>query len=91
MADRVFADAAISEDDRLPTTLARWITKTQSKIVNLRKVQREARLPGLRKPDKVRIAVEALVEAHGLFPPVIAGPGRPREDYTVNPSLWEVL
>lgn len=92
MAERVFGDACVPEDDRLATTLAHWIVKTRPKIINLRVIRREAKLPGLRKAEKVKLAAEALGDAAWIFPPVAsAAAGRPREDYTVNPKLWELL
>ena len=92
MAERVFGDASIPEEERLANTLARYIIKTKPIIINLRSIRREAGLPGLRKAEKVAMAVDRLVEAHWLFPSAEStGKGRPREDYTINPRLWEVL
>ena len=92
MAERVFGDASIPEEERLANTLARYIIKTKPIIINLRSIRREAGLPGLRKAEKVAMVVDRLVEAHWLFPSAEStGKGRPREDYTINPRLWEVL
>jgi len=92
MAERAFGDASVPEDDRLAATLARWIVKTKPIVINLRTVRREARLPGLRKAEKVKLAADVLIDAAWLFPPSgAATAGRPREDYTVNPKLWETL
>lgn len=92
MAERVFGDAAIPEEDRLAATLARWIHTTKAKVVNPRVVRREARLPGLRKPERVKAAIESLIEANWLLPlPPPGGQGRPKEDHPVNPRLWEML
>lgn len=92
MAERVFGDAALPEVDRLAATLARWIMKERPKLVNARDLRRKARLPGLRDAAKVKLALAALVEAdwlrHVLDQPGEQG-GRPREDYEVNPRLWE--
>ncbi len=92
MAECVFGDASVPEDDRVAATLAQWVVKTKPSVINLRAVRRKARLPGLRKAEKVKLAAEVLVDAAWLFPPTFpAGAGRPREDYTVNPKLWEAL
>jgi hypothetical protein len=92
MAERVFGDAAIPEEERLAAILAKYIVKTKPKIINLRSIRRDAHLPGLRKADKVKVAVESLIEASWLFASAEStGRGRPREDYTINPKLWEVL
>jgi hypothetical protein len=67
------------------------LTQENSKI-NLRKIRREARLPGLRIAEKVKTAANALLEANWLLPqPEKREVGRPGEDYTVNTKLWEVL
>lgn len=88
-AERVFGDAALPEADRLAATVARWILKERPDVVNARDLRRKARLPGLREADKVKIALAALVEADWLRPPLQTGDrGRPREDYHVNPKLW---
>ena len=92
MAERVFGDAALPEADRLGATLARWILKERPKLVNARDLRRKARLPGLRDGTKVKLALAALVEADWLRPAVDPSGdrlGRPREDYQVNPRLWE--
>jgi hypothetical protein len=92
MAERVFGDAALPEVDRLAATLARWILKERPKLVNARDLRRKARLPGLRDAAKVRLALGALVEADWLRPAFERSGdhgGRQREDYEVNPKLWE--
>ena len=74
MAERVFGDAALPEAERLAAIVARWII----------------RLPGLREAEKVRLALDTLVEADWLMPdPTRAGgaAGRRRVDYAVNPRL----
>lgn len=92
MVERVFGDASIPEEERLAATLARYIIKTKPKIINLRKIRREARLQGLSRADKMQGAANALMEAGWLFE--VDGTtevGRPRGDYAVNPRLWEVV
>ena len=91
MAERVFGDASISEEEKLATTLARYIVRTKLNIINLRKVRREARLQGLSKADKIQVAANNLIEAGWLFEADgRTEVGRPRGDYVVNPRLWEV-
>lgn len=93
MAERVFGDAALPEGDRLAAVLARWILKERPGVVNARDLRRKARLPGLKEPEKVKLALKVLTEAEWLKPaPQRAGEnaGRQREDYTVNPKLWQV-
>ena len=92
MAERVFGDAALPEADRLAATLARWILKERPEVVNARDLRRKARLPGLRESEKVRLALGTLVEADWLRPAFQrsgGNAGRLREDYWVNPKLWE--
>jgi uncharacterized protein DUF3987 len=92
MAERVYGDAATSPQDRNATTLARWILKTKPAEVNVRLLQREARLPGLRKADDIRGACNVLVEADWLFPPPPRAkefkPGSGKAAYVVNPKVW---
>lgn len=93
MAERVFGDAALPEGDRLAAVLARWILKERPDVVNARDIRRKARLPGLKEPEKVKLALSVLVEADWLKPaPQRAGDnaGRQRDDYAINPKLWGV-
>jgi hypothetical protein len=91
MAERVYGDAAATPQDRNATTLARWIIRNRPKDVYLRHLQREVRLPGMRKADQIRGAADVLVEADWLRPPSLStefGP-RARIAYPVNPRIWE--
>jgi hypothetical protein len=90
MAARVYGDAALPERDRLAATLARWVLKTKPTIINAKKLRREARLPGLKEADKVKLALDGLEDADWLRPaPTRQGgtPGRARADYAVNPKI----
>jgi len=92
MAERVFGDATLPEGDRLAAVLARWILRESPTILNARDIRRKARLPGLREADKVRLGLNVLVEADWLRPAFNrAGEstGRQREDYLVNPKVYE--
>ena len=92
MAERVFGDAALPEGDRLAAVLARWILRERPTILNARDIRRKARLPGLRGTEKVRVALNVLVEADWLRPAFNrAGEssGRQREDYLVNSKIYE--
>lgn len=92
MAERAYGDASLPEADRLAATLAHWIIKERPEVINVRDVRRKARLPGLKEAPKVRIAIDALVEASWLAPDFDRkgeGPGRKREDYMVNRAVWE--
>ncbi len=92
MAERVFGDVAIPEEERLASTLARYIIKTKPEMINLRTVRREAHLQCLSKADKMQIAANNLVEANWLFEHFgSSSAGRPRGDYMVNLRLWEVV
>jgi hypothetical protein len=90
MAARVYGDAALPERDRLAAVAARWIIKTRPTLINARDFRRKANLPGLRETEKVKMALEVLVDANWLrHAPTRGGdsPGRARDDYTVNPKL----
>ena len=92
MAERVFGDAALPEGDRIAATVARWILRERPAVLNARDLRRKARLPGLREAEKVKLALNVLVEADWLRPVFgRAGDstGRQREDYQINPRLYE--
>jgi hypothetical protein len=91
MAERVYGDAAATIAERNAATLARWIHKTRAAEVHVRHLQREVRLPGLKKADDIRAATDVLIEADWLRSPA---PGtefgqRGRIAYVINPRLWK--
>jgi hypothetical protein len=89
MAQRVFGEAAIPEQDRRAMELARWIGGTQPARFNARKARRGIGGP-LRDPKHMEQACEALVQAGWIRPAgVRAGSraGRISSDYEVNPAL----
>jgi Protein of unknown function (DUF3987) len=98
MAERVYGDAAATPAERNAATpaernaatLARWIRKSRSCEVHVRHLQREVRLPGLKKADDIRAAAAVLTEADWLRPPVSGAEfgQRGRIAYVVNPRLW---
>jgi hypothetical protein len=90
MAERVYGDAAASREDRNATTLARWIMRERPSEVHVRRIQREVRLPGLRRADDIHAAAGVLVEADWLRLPAPGGEFGPRVRlaYPVNPQLW---
>lgn len=92
MAERVYGDAATTEEERNAATLARWIWENHPSEVYVRYIMREVRLPGLKTSEQIRAAADALVEAEWLFPPPPSrefGP-RARVAYPVNPRLREI-
>lgn len=90
MAERVFSDASVTEEELNTSTLAKYIVKKKLKMINLRQVRREAHLQGLSKAEKMQKAADNLVESNWLFEPEYSPvPGRPRGDYVVNPRIWE--
>jgi len=93
MAERVFGDAALPEGDRLAAIVASWILRERPPLLNARDLRRKARLPGLREAEKVKLALNVLMEAEWIRPAFDrAGDstGRRREDYEVNPRLYEI-
>jgi hypothetical protein len=91
MAERVYGDAAATREDRNAATLARWIMRERPIEVHVRHIQREVRLPGLRRADDIHAAAAVLVEADWLSDPVRGSEfgQRGRSAYPVNPRLWE--
>jgi hypothetical protein len=91
MAERVYGDAALPEEERLAATLARWLASRRPlpAVINAREVRR-LKLPGLREAEKVMVAIKGLIDADWLMPaPTRAGgsSGRQRADFAVNPRL----
>lgn len=91
MADRVYADAAVSEDERLAMSLARWIAHNRPNRINTRELMRRAAIPGLKGKQATDKAINQLVEAGWLRPEASATAGRPRRDYLVNPRIADLL
>jgi hypothetical protein len=93
MAVRAFGDAALPEDRRLASALARHIVANKTRRINARDLYREGRVPGISDREKAETAVAYLVECDWLTPsPGRAGEtvGRQRKDYDVNPKVFEV-
>lgn len=93
MAERAFGDAGAPRAERGAATLAKWIVHQRPAAVNVKQVRDSARLQGLRDAPPIHDACGRLIDAGWLFAPVKDGStgGRPREDYRVNPRLWEAL
>jgi hypothetical protein len=91
MAERVYGDAALTEEDRNAATLARWIWRKHPQEVYVRDLLRIVRLPGLTTAALITKAAGVLVDAGWLRDPdpTKAGfvPGRTRRSYPVNPRL----
>ena len=92
MAERVYGDAAATQQDRNAATLAKWIMRDRPGEVHVRHVLREVRLPGLINAEEIEKAAAVLIEAGWLHEPVPKkgfGQGRGRNAYAVNPKLIE--
>ena len=88
-AERVYGDAAASDEDRHAATLARWIVRTRATEVHVRRVLREVRLPGMNKADAIHAAAAVMIEADWLRQPDASTGKRPRMAYPVNPRVLE--
>ena len=71
MAERVYGDAAATQEDRNVATLAKHIRRTKPEGVSVRELCR-APLPGLRTAEAIHAAADKLIEAGWL------GQSRPR-------------
>lgn len=92
MAERVFGDAARSENDQKAATLARWIIKTRPTEIHVTQLKREVRLPGLFEAKSIHAACAVLVDADWLRePPPGKFQQRAKVAYAVNPRLGEAL
>lgn len=93
MAERCYGVSARPAGFRKAAVLARHIAQTRLQRLNVRELYR-GRLPGLADVHSARQAVEILADAQWLFDDRQrdgGNPGRQREDYRVNPRLWEVV
>ena len=91
MAERVIGDAALPQADRDAATLARWIVAKRPRVVNARELRRKHRLPGLTSADRVRAAIDELMEAGWLTPMKQPTGGRPRADFEVQDRVYELI
>ena len=91
MAASVYGDAAVLPEERKAAAIARWILKTHATEVYVRYMQREVRLPDLRKAGDIRDACDMLVDPDWLVPPPSgSNQGRARVVYRVNPRVHEI-
>ncbi len=99
MAERVFGDAALPENERAAATLAKQIAlgrignkKAGARLIlNARDVRR-MKLPGLRRADEVEAAIQVLIDSDWLRPlPPQKSPagGRPSKDFEINPAVLD--
>lgn len=90
MAKRAFGDNALSDHGLNASILAKWLLKYKPVTINTRRLQREARLPGLRDASAIHDAIALLVGADWLRPDNKRQgdtPGRSSNDYIINGSL----
>ena len=87
MAEIIYGDCALSQDERNAAALARWILKSGAKEINAREVQRNSGLKELKSSGDVERSTEILEkkgwikkQTHKYF----KGSGRPRLDFVVN-------
>jgi hypothetical protein len=89
MAQRVFGEAAIPEEDRLGMELARWIARIKPKQFNARDTRRTIRGP-LHDPKAMQQACAVLTLASWIRPTgrsAGSSVGRLPANYEVNPAL----
>lgn len=96
MAERVYADAALPENERLGTALARHIVQERIERFNSRDLYRKAGgTPLINNADTANMAVKELENADWIRPDIpSAGQdkrGRKKHDYVVNPKIWEAM
>src|SRR5262249_47610101 len=93
MAARVFGDAVLPKGARRATALARWIATERPERVVVRDLQRGG--GGFRSQlsaDEMHDACRHLIDVWWLLPrPKADRGGRPREEYPVNPRVYEAL
>jgi len=90
MAEHAYGNAALSKAERNAATLAKWIVKNKPERINVRELQRSSGLPGLKKADEIKDAVEVLVEADWVcYDPKREGgtTGKMSGDYEINSAV----
>jgi hypothetical protein len=94
MAQRTYGDAALPAVERNAAVLARYIRKHDLHTINKRALRRsphKSHLPSLRDAAALDATLAYLVDAGWLRESHSrdgTGPGRQREDYTVNPAVF---
>lgn len=91
MAWRVFGSASLPDSDKHAAMLAKWIYKSRPEKVNASHIRRH-REGGLKTTEAVAGALVELVDAAWLIPAPSregASSGRQKQDYLVNPKIWE--
>jgi putative DNA primase/helicase len=95
MAERVYGDAALPVAERNAAILAKYIRKSSLRSINKRELRRsphKSSLPSLRDNQAMDATIELLIDAGWLMASPTregGGPGRERQDYTVNPAVLE--
>ena len=87
MAVRAFGEAALPAEERNAATIGRRIIAKRLGRINAAEIRRKWKLPGLRKYDQVKAALQVLEEANWISPVGVSKGGRPPSDYAVNPRL----
>ncbi len=93
MAERVYGDASLPEKERMATALARWIVQQPATSFNARDARRGGKLPGIRKSNQMKMAIEELSEAGWIRATPTrkgGGVGQQKSDFEINPRLREI-
>ncbi len=94
MAERVYGDASLPENERMATALSRWIVQHPATSFNAREARRSGKLPGIKTSAQMNMALEELIEAGWLrAAPTRKGgaAGQQKSDFEINPHLRESL
>lgn len=92
MARRTFGEAALPQVEQDARQLARWLLKQRPcpGVINVRKLRRTAGGPRIADAPQLRAALEELEALDWVrAAPAREGgkPGRPRDDWAINPAL----
>ncbi|MCI5125635.1 MAG: hypothetical protein D3925_14460 [Candidatus Electrothrix sp. AR5] len=93
MAERCFGNVSLPENQRDAITVAKWIIANKPKTINSSDFRRMRGSP-LRETKRIEEAFEELIELNWIkFTGGRDGEngGRQKQDYEINPRLWEVL
>jgi hypothetical protein len=86
--ERVFAEASLPPAQQDAMIIGRWLLKERPDRINAQDLRRLAGFPGPKDAPKLDAALELLVDARWLIQIANDGPGRPRKDFRVNPTVY---
>lgn len=90
MQRRTYSLPRMDETTKNAKALVNHILDERPKKLNVTKIRRSRVMNGITDSAKVKDAIALLIDAGWAFPPEKRdGPGRRKQDYTVNPDIYD--